>query len=121
MKISTNKYSKLLKEIGQLVEQARHNIARNINTELLYTYLHVGRLIAEQEMRDNIDEQPARQLILELSKALSKMVGKGFSRSNLFSMRRFYQVYRNVRTVSGQKITLSSDRRIKLRFVSCHH
>lgn len=53
-------------------------------------------------MKDNIDEQSSRQLILELSKELTRQVGKGFSRSNLFSMRRFYQVYQSVQTVSGQ-------------------
>jgi predicted nuclease of restriction endonuclease-like (RecB) superfamily len=102
VKVSRNKYDSLLKEIRQLVEQARQNVIRNINTELLLTYWNVGRLIIEREMKDNIDEQSSRQLILELSKELTKQVGKGFSRSNLFLMRRFYQIYDSVQTVSGQ-------------------
>jgi predicted nuclease of restriction endonuclease-like (RecB) superfamily len=102
VKVSKHKYTGLLKEIRQLVEQARYNVIRNINTELLLTYWNVGRLIVEKEIHDNIDEQSARQLILELSKELTKQVGKGFSRSNLFSMRRFYQIYESVQTVSGQ-------------------
>jgi predicted nuclease of restriction endonuclease-like (RecB) superfamily len=102
VKVSNTKYKFLLKEISTLVQQGRNNIVRHINTELLFTYWHVGRLIVEQELRDNIDEQSSRQLILELSKELSMKVGKGFSRSNLFSMRRFYQMYQSVQTVSGQ-------------------
>jgi predicted nuclease of restriction endonuclease-like (RecB) superfamily len=102
VKNSDTKYKHLLKEISSLVEHGRNNVVRHINTELLFTYWHVGRLIVEQELRDNIDEQSSRQLILELSKELSRKVGKGFSRSNLFSMRRFYQMYQSVQTVSGQ-------------------
>ena len=101
MKRRKDKYSDLLKEISQLVENARQNILRNINTELLFTYWHVGRLICEREIRENIDEQSSRQLILDLSKKLTRQVGKGFSRSNLFSMYRFYRLYKNVQTVSG--------------------
>ena len=107
MAIAKSNYNNLLKEIRQLVEQARHNVARSINTELLLTYWHVGRLIVEKEIEDNIDEQSARQLILELSKVLTKQLGKGFSRSNLFSMRRFYQVYQDVQTVSGHRSPVS--------------
>jgi hypothetical protein len=98
-----SKYKSLLNEIRQLVEQARQNVIRQINTELLFTYWHVGRLIVEKEIKDNIDEQSSRQLILALSKELTTQLGKGFSRSNLFSMRRFYQVYQSVQTVSGQQ------------------
>lgn len=102
MKLTKSKYNNLLKEIRRLVELARHNVTQKINTELLLTYWNVGRLIVEKEIQDNIDEQSARQLILELSKELTIQLGKGFSRSNLFSMRRFYQIYRVVQTVSGQ-------------------
>ena len=95
------KYSTLLKEISQLVENARQSILRNVNTELLFTYWHIGRLINERELEDNIDEHSSRQLILDLSKELTRKVGKGFSRSNLFSMCRFYRMYQNVQTLSG--------------------
>lgn len=103
--MAKNKYSTLLKEISQLVENARQSILRNINTELLFTYWNIGRLISQRELEDNIDEQTSRQLILDLSKELSRNVGKGFSRSNLFSMCRFYRLYQNVQTLSGHTIS----------------
>jgi hypothetical protein len=37
MKAAKQKYTGLLKEIRQLVEQARHNVVRSINRELLLT------------------------------------------------------------------------------------
>ncbi|WP_407933788.1 DUF1016 N-terminal domain-containing protein [Draconibacterium orientale] len=40
--------------------------------------------------------------MLELSKQLTNEIGKGFSRSNLFNMRKFYLEYPDVQTLSGQ-------------------
>lgn len=101
MKPTKNKYTELVSEIRQLVEQARQSISRKINTELLITYWSVGKLIVLREKEENIDEKSSRQLILELSKELSLHVGKGFSRSNLFAMRQFYLLYKLVQTPSG--------------------
>ncbi len=103
MKPTKNKYTKLVSEIRQLVEQARQNISRKINTELLITYWSVGKLIVLREKEESIDEKSSRQLILELSKELSLHVGKGFSRSNLFAMRQFYLLYKLVQTASGHQ------------------
>lgn len=97
------KYNSLLKEIKQLVEQARHNIIRQINTELLFTYWHVGRLIVEQERSEKYDEQALRQMLLDISKELTRVLGKGFSRTNLFYMRGFYINFLSVQTMSEQR------------------
>lgn len=98
-----SKYTELVLEISLLMERARQGISQKINTELLLTYWNVGHLIVQREQEENIDDKSSRQLILELSKELSLHVGKGFSRSNLFSMRRFYQLYRFVQTPSGHQ------------------
>lgn len=97
-----SKYNPLILEIRKLVEDAKANIVRTVNIELLFTYWHVGRLIVEKETTDNIDEQSSRQLIQELSKELSIQIGKGFSRSNLTYMRLFFLKY-NGQTLSDQK------------------
>jgi predicted nuclease of restriction endonuclease-like (RecB) superfamily len=102
VKISSAKYKYLLKEISTLVEQGRNNVVRHINTELLFTYWHVGRLIVEQEVKDKNNEQSTREMMIVLSKELTREVGRGFSRSNLVYMRLFYLNYKFVRTVSGQ-------------------
>ena len=39
--------------------------------------------------------------MLTLSKELTKALGKGFSRSNLFNMKKFYLTYPSVQTLSG--------------------
>ncbi|MET0392990.1 MAG: PDDEXK nuclease domain-containing protein, partial [Chitinophagaceae bacterium] len=102
-KPSPSKYNSLLKQIRQLVEQGRHAVARHINTELLFTYWNIGKLIIDREKNDHYDEQTSRQLILHLSKDLTKQIGKGFSRSNLFNMRQFYLKFQYVQTLSGHQ------------------
>jgi len=43
-----------------------------------------------------------KKLLKELSKKLTKEYGKGFSKSNLFNMRKFYLKYQKFQTVSGK-------------------
>lgn len=88
--VNLSKYNDLLKKIKQLVEQARHNVVRNINTELLVTYWNVGKLITEKESSERYDDSSVRQMLLDISKELTRELGKGFSRSQLTYMRLFY-------------------------------
>ena len=113
MKLAKNTYNDLIAEIRLLVEQARHNIARNINIELLQTYWTVGKLIVQKEHSEKYDEVSLRTLFIDLSKELTLELGKGFSRSNLFAMRNFYlrfQLLDAVLTVSGQAKKKASKR-----------
>ncbi|MEQ1675806.1 MAG: PDDEXK nuclease domain-containing protein [Chitinophagaceae bacterium] len=90
MKIIRRPHGRLLKEIRQLVEQARHNVIRHINTELLITYWNVGRLIVEYEQAGSKRAEYGKELLIDLSKSLTRELGKGFSRSQLQMMRLFY-------------------------------
>ena len=58
-------------------------------------------MIVEEEQNGNIEPEYGRKLYIELAKNLTKRMGKGFSRSNLFNMRNFYIKYPIVQT-SGQ-------------------
>jgi len=89
-------------QIKNIIEQARRNAAAAVNHELLYSYWQIGKLIADSEQANGLNEVSARSFILSLSKVLSKELGRGFSRSNLFNMRNFYLCYPDVQTVSGQ-------------------
>lgn len=77
-KPTKNKYSTLTTEIRKLVEQARHNITRSINTELLFTYWHIGKLIVAKEKIEQYDDVSLREMFIDLSKELTRELGKGF-------------------------------------------
>ncbi len=79
-----------MKEIRELVEEARYNVNRNINIELLLAYWNVGRLIVNKEHSEQYDERSVRDMLHDISKGLTRHLGKGFSRSQLTYMRLFF-------------------------------
>lgn len=91
----------LLENIKHIVLNARKNVSQKVNQELILTYWQIGKEIVETEQKNNIDNQTSRQIILHLSRQLTNEVGKGFSRSNLFNMRKFYIEYPNVQSLTG--------------------
>ncbi len=90
----------MILEIRKLLENARNNIAQQVNTELLTTYWNIGRIIVEYEQQSQLRAEYGRQTLKELSKELTREFGKGFSVSNIQFMRRFYQSYPIQQTAS---------------------
>ena len=90
----------MILEIRELLENARKNVAQQVNTQLLTTYWNIGRIIVEYEQQNQIRADYGKQTLRELSKELTREFGKGFSVSNLQFMRRFYQSYQIQQTVS---------------------
>ncbi|MDA3615849.1 DUF1016 N-terminal domain-containing protein [Chitinophagaceae bacterium LY-5] len=91
----------LIESIKSIVLSARNSVAQRVNQELVFTYWRIGKEILDTERKNDIDNQTSRKIILSLSKQLTNEIGKGFSRSNLFNMRKFYMEYPDVQTVSG--------------------
>ena len=96
----TSEMSPVLQEIKTVLDTARSNVARQVNSELLNTYWNIGRIICEYEQSDSRRADYGRQTLRVLSKELTKEFGKGFSVSNIQFMRRFYQTYQIQQTVS---------------------
>lgn len=92
--------SSIILEIRELLENARKNVAQQVNTQLLTTYWNIGRIIVEYEQQNQIRADYGKQTLRELSKELTREFGKGFSVSNIQFMRRFYQSYSIQQTVS---------------------
>ena len=72
-----------------------------------------GRHIVEYEQHGNVKAEYGKQLLTNLSKDLTRLRGKGYSRSNLFNMRLFYVRFQKIQTVSGQ-LTLDNAREYKI-------
>ena len=98
----TSEMSPIVKEIKTVLETARSNVARQVNSELLNTYWNIGRIICEYEQTVPERADYGKQTLKELSRILTKEFGKGFSRSNLQNMRLFYQTYEKCQTLSGK-------------------
>ena len=92
----------MVEQIKEVISNGRNNVLYTINNELLNAYWNVGRIIIENEQKGNIKAEYGKQILLQLSKELTKIFGKGFSRSNLFTMRKFYLTYPKIQTLSGK-------------------
>jgi len=90
----------ILQEIKTVLDTARSNVARQVNSELLNTYWNIGRIICEHEQSDFKRADYGKQTLKVLSKELTKAFGRGFSVSNIQFMRRFYQTYPIQQTAS---------------------
>ena len=92
----------IVAEIKTVLDSARSNVARQVNSELLNTYWNIGRIISEHEQTVPERADYGKQTLKELARVLTAEFGKGFSRANLYNMRLFYMTYEKVQTVSGQ-------------------
>lgn len=92
--------SPVIQEIKLVIETARNNVAREVNSELLTAYWNIGRIIVEYEQGNQLRAEYGKQTLKELSKELTQELGKGFSVSNIQFMRRFYQTYQIQQTLS---------------------
>lgn len=92
----------LINDIKTIIEESKKLIFRNVNTIMLQTYWSIGRRIVEEEQKGNERAEYGSALLRGLSKELTKEYGKGFSKSNLFSMRRFYLEFQKFQTLSGK-------------------
>lgn len=94
----------LVTDLRALIDEAKTRVARTVNRELIVLCWKIGeRINTEVLFGDRADY--GKEIVKELSKALTREYGKGFGRSNLFNMLKFQQYfsdYEIVQTLSGQ-------------------
>lgn len=91
----------LVNEIASIITNARNNVSKQVNSELLNAYWNIGRVIVENELKNNRGEYGKKQL-LAISKNLTNKFGKGFSLSNLYNMKMFYTKYPIFQSLTGK-------------------
>ena len=100
--ISDPEYVRLVTQISDIWDGAREQAFNAVNTSLLMANWKTGEYIVEFEQKGNVKAEYGKQLLTNLSKDLTRLRGKGYSRSNLFNMRLFYVRFPKLQTVSGQ-------------------
>ena len=93
--------NELVNEIKDLILNARNKVAQQVNETLVNTYWNIGKIIVEKEQSGKIKAEYGKAILLNVSKRLSKEIGKGFSKSNLFNMRKFYLMYSEIPDTFG--------------------
>lgn len=103
-------HKKLFENIKALLHEARSAVARNINTAMVMTYFEIGRMIVEHEQKGAKRAEYATETLKLLSQELTAEFGKGYSKSNLEYMRKFYLMYGKTQTLSGQSHNYKNDK-----------
>lgn len=94
---------------SELVEQARSTAYRQINETLVRRNWLLGKLIVEEELKGEDRAVYGAEVIKWLSKRLTSVYGKGFTKTNLYSFARFYEYFPEIfHTVSGKSVGLLS-------------
>ncbi|SDI85108.1 PDDEXK nuclease domain-containing protein [Mucilaginibacter gossypii] len=84
---------KLFRSVRELIEKSRSEIVRNVNTVMVYTYYHIGEMIVNEEQAGSQRAAYAETIVKDLSEALTREYGKGYSHRNLDYFKRFYLLY----------------------------
>ena len=85
----------LFGRVVSILEQARSNVARSVNSNMVLAYWLIGREIV-QEMQGGEDRaEYGKQVVENLSTQLTARFGRGFSSQSLWSFRQFYQAFAN--------------------------
>jgi len=82
--------NKISNKIIALIEQARQAVTRNVNSVMVVTYYHIGRMLVEEWQKGEERAEYGTQLLANISADLTKVFGKGFSVQNLERMRNFF-------------------------------
>lgn len=93
-------YNKLVSDIGTLLNNGRKQMAIAVNTSMVQTYWSIGKHIVEFEQKGNERAEYGSNLINRLSRDLTERYGKGFGKSNLLYIRKFYLTFPKSGTVS---------------------
>lgn len=92
-----------LRNVSDLLKQARKNVKTAVNISMVYTYYEIGKRIFLEEQSGQERAGYGKYIIKELSEYLTEQFGKGFSTTNLKQMRQFYLIYANDQI--GQKVS----------------
>jgi hypothetical protein len=95
-------YQNLLAAISETYVKGQVKAAQSVNVHLLHTCWRIGCHIVEFEQGGNIKAEYGKSLLANLSKDLTLIHGRGFSRSNLIYMRVLYAKYPISQKLSDQ-------------------
>ena len=73
----------IVKNVIDLLENARKKVAMAVNHTMVLTYFEIGRMIVEEEQKGENRAEYGKKILKILSKKLTEKYKKGFSLTNL--------------------------------------
>lgn len=91
--LSTALPAALFDRVATILEQARGNVVRAVNTNMVHAYWLIGREIVQELQSGEKRAKYGQQVVDELALRLTERYGQGFSGRNLKLFRQFYLSY----------------------------
>ena len=108
----------IVKNVIDLLENARKKVVTTVNQTMVLTYFEIGRMIVEKEQKGENRAEYGKKILKILSKKLTEKYKKGFSLTNLKQIRSFYLVYSEKGQTVSDQFKLSWSHYIKLSRIS---
>ncbi|RLD58731.1 MAG: DUF1016 domain-containing protein [Bacteroidetes bacterium] len=86
---------KIFDRVVSILEQARNNVVRAVNSNMVLAYWLIGREIVEEIQKGEKRADYGKQVISELSINLNKKYGSGFATTNLSYFKQFYLIFKD--------------------------
>jgi predicted nuclease of restriction endonuclease-like (RecB) superfamily len=93
MKSDITKTTNLFERIVSILEEARNNVVRSVNSNMVIAYWLIGREIVENIQSGEERAEYGNQIIEDLSRLLTEKYGKGFAPATLWRFRQFYLAF----------------------------
>lgn len=92
--------SNIIENLKNLIHSSRIGVMQSVNTIMVQTYWHIGKMIVEDEQNGEVRAEYGKKQLEHISKELTQEFGKGFDSRNLRNMRQFYLTFPNWNAVS---------------------
>jgi len=89
----------LYQSIRLTILEAKQKVIATVNVAMLETYWQIGQYIVEEEQQGKHKAEYGKDLLGVLSQHLTEEFGKGYDKSNLSNMRKFYKTFPILDTV----------------------
>ena len=97
--IAAKKPEALFARVVSILEQARGNVVRALNTNMVLAYWLIGREIVQQLQGGKGRAKYGERIVEDLCARLTERYGKGFSERNLQWFKQFYLAYKGRFTI----------------------
>ena len=99
----------VLEDVCNIIDTAQNIAYQAVNVALIERNWLIGKRIAEEELKGKIRADYGNEIIIKLSKELTKKYGKGFTKTNLYYFLQFYYNFPNIfHSVGGKSKDLLS-------------
>ncbi|KIM05649.1 MAG: hypothetical protein KN64_02125 [Sulfurovum sp. AS07-7] len=86
-----NEYKNFIVDVATKIKQTQVKLAVSVNRGLLHFYFELGGMISQKQQKAKWGARLIENMAKDIKKEFPQL--KGFSRTNLFSMKKFYEFY----------------------------